>query len=65
MALIVFICIFASLVCRKEFKARSKSLEFLTGIITDLFVDWHRLKGIDSRVTSQRIPELQVQPAME
>jgi hypothetical protein len=25
-----------------------------------MFVDWHRLKGVDSRVTTQRIPELKV-----
>jgi hypothetical protein len=23
--------------------------EYLTGIVTDLFVDWNKLKGVDSR----------------
>jgi hypothetical protein len=31
-------------------------LEYLTGIITDLFIDWNRLLGTDAR---NRIPELQ------
>lgn len=34
---------------RKEFKLRTKTLEYLSGIITDLFVDWSRLNGIDGR----------------
>ena len=34
---------------RKEFKLRAKSLEYLSGIITDLFVDWNRLRGQDVR----------------
>lgn len=40
---------------RREFKARAKSLEYLTGVLTDLFVDWQRLRGSDGRA---RIPEL-------
>lgn len=32
---------------RKEFKNRTKSLEYLTGIVTDLYVDWNRIRGID------------------
>jgi hypothetical protein len=31
---------------RREFKGRDKSLTYLAGIITDLFVDWYRLQGI-------------------
>jgi hypothetical protein len=41
---------------RQEFKNRAKSLEYLSGIITDLYVDWHRLQGVDSRT---KIPALQ------
>jgi hypothetical protein len=41
---------------RQEFKNRAKSLEYLSGIITDLYVDWHRLHGVDSRA---KIPALQ------
>eukprot|EP01038_Epipyxis_sp_PR26KG_P007245 gene7245-9877_t len=40
---------------RKEFKARDKSLEYLSGIITDLYVDWNKLQGIDAR---HRIPQV-------
>jgi hypothetical protein len=48
-------CIF-SFVCRRKFKDRDKSLEYLTGIVTDLFVDWNRIQGTDMR---HRIPQLQ------
>ena len=41
---------------RAEFKARTKSMEYLSGILIDLFVDWHKLKGID---TKNRVPEIQ------
>ena len=41
---------------RKEFAQRSKTLERLTGIITDLYVDWHKLHGVDAR---SNIPTLQ------
>lgn len=41
---------------RKEFKQRDKSLEYLSGIITDLFVDWNRLQGLDVK---HKIPQLQ------
>jgi hypothetical protein len=34
---------------RRDFKNRARSLEYLSGIITDLFVDWSRLHGMDSR----------------
>ena len=34
---------------RKEFSQREKSLEVLSGVITDLFVDWHKLRGVDAR----------------
>mmetsp|Transcript_16480 Transcript_16480/g.15800 ORF Transcript_16480/g.15800 Transcript_16480/m.15800 type:complete len:748 (+) Transcript_16480:77-2320(+) len=43
-------------IIRQEFKNRAKSLEYLSGIITDLYVDWHRLQGVDSRT---KIPALQ------
>lgn len=41
---------------RKEFKNRDKSLEYLSGIITDLYVDWNKLQGVDVK---NRIPALQ------
>lgn len=41
---------------RQEFKNRARSLEYLSGIITDLYVDWHRLHGVDTR---RKIGELQ------
>ena len=41
---------------RREFADRARSLEHLSGIVTDLFVDWHRLHGRDSR---NKIPDLQ------
>ncbi|KAJ1416466.1 hypothetical protein B484DRAFT_454267 [Ochromonadaceae sp. CCMP2298] len=41
---------------RREFKSRDKSLEYLSGIITDLFVDWYRLQGVDAK---QHLPRLQ------
>lgn len=34
---------------RKEFKNRDKSLEYLCGIVTDLFVDWNKLQGVDAK----------------
>lgn len=42
---------------QKEFKERPRALEYVGGIITDLFVDWHKLKGHDVR---QFIPDLQL-----
>ena len=36
-------------IIRKEFGNREKSLEVMSGVITDLFVDWHKLKGVDAR----------------
>ena len=47
---------FGCVIHRKEFKNRARALEYLTGIITDLFVDWHRLRGVEAR---HRIPQLQ------
>ena len=44
------------LVYRKEFKTRDRSLEYLSGIVTDLFVDWNRLQGLDVK---HRIPQVQ------
>mmetsp|Transcript_298 Transcript_298/g.283 ORF Transcript_298/g.283 Transcript_298/m.283 type:complete len:734 (-) Transcript_298:90-2291(-) len=41
---------------RKEYAQRAKTLERLTGIITDLYVDWHKLHGVDAR---SNIPTLQ------
>lgn len=41
---------------RQEFKNRDKSLEFLSGIVTDLYVDWCRLQGQDVK---KKIPRLQ------
>ncbi len=32
---------------RKEYKSRAKSLEYLIGIIEDLFYDWNKFKGED------------------
>ena len=32
-----------------DLKHLHKKLEYITGIITDLHVDWHKLKGIDGR----------------
>lgn len=31
---------------RREFKGRDRSLDYLCGIVTDLFVDWHKLQGL-------------------
>jgi hypothetical protein len=43
---------------RSEFKAREQSLNYLSGIITDLFVDYNKLKfgGVDQRA---KLPALQ------
>ncbi len=41
---------------RKAFKNRDRSLEFLTGIVTDLYVDWNRIQGNDAK---HKIPQLQ------
>jgi len=40
---------------RQQFKNRDKSLEYLSGIVTDLFVDWNRLQGFDAK---QKLPQL-------
>jgi hypothetical protein len=40
---------------RAELKSRHKRLEYISGIITDLHVDWHRLRGIDAR---NKLPEV-------
>ena len=42
--------------CRKDFKTRDRSLEYLSGIVTDLFVDWNRLQGVDAK---KRISDVQ------
>lgn len=41
---------------RREFKNRDRSLEYLTGVVTDLYVDWNRIQGQDGR---SRLPQLQ------
>ena len=43
---------------RKEFKLRLKSLEYLSGIITDLYVDWNRLNGKDAKKNLPHVQEL-------
>ncbi|CAN0132917.1 unnamed protein product, partial [Hapterophycus canaliculatus] len=40
----------------KEFKGRPRALEYISGIITDLYVDWHKFKGDDAR---HRISDLE------
>jgi len=40
---------------RAELKSRHKRLEYISGIITDLHVDWHRLRGIDAK---SNLPEV-------
>jgi hypothetical protein len=40
---------------RTELQQRPKRLEYISGIITDLHVDWHRLRGIDAR---NKLPEV-------
>ena len=34
---------------RHDYKNRDKSLEYLAGIVTDLFMDWNRLNGYDGK----------------
>ncbi len=41
---------------RRQYKNRDRSLEYLAGIITDLYVDWNRIQGTDMR---HKIPQLQ------
>lgn len=41
---------------KAEHKQRPMLMNYLAGIITDLFVDRHKLRGVDVR---HRIPELQ------
>lgn len=43
-------------ILRKEYASREKTLESIIGIITDLFVDWYKLKGRDVR---HMIPQVQ------
>ena len=42
---------------RAELKSRHKRLEYISGIITDLHVDWHKLKGIDARSSLPEVAE--------
>ena len=41
---------------RAEFKERPRALQYLSGIVTDLFVDRYKFKGADVK---HKIPELQ------
>jgi hypothetical protein len=34
---------------RRDFKGRARSLEYLTGLISDLYIDWHKIHGRDAR----------------
>jgi hypothetical protein len=43
---------------RREFKTRDKSLEFLSGIVTDLFVDWAKLQGVDAKHKLRQLAEI-------
>ena len=36
-------------IIRREHQQRDKSLEYLSGLVTDLFIDWNRLNGCDAR----------------
>jgi hypothetical protein len=38
-----------------DLKHRQKKLEYISGIITDLHVDWHKLKGVDARQGLPRV----------
>jgi len=38
-----------------EVRDRPRALQYLSGVLTDLFVDWHRCNGVDER---HRIPHL-------
>jgi hypothetical protein len=40
----------------QDFKERPRALEHVGGIVTDLYVDWHKLQGRDVK---HNIPELQ------
>jgi hypothetical protein len=40
---------------RAEIKNKHKYLEYISGIVTDLHVDWHKLRGSDGR---SRLPEV-------
>lgn len=42
---------------RREFKSRTRALEYLCGIITDLFVDWNRIQGNSD--VRRKLPQLQ------
>jgi hypothetical protein len=41
---------------KQDFKERPRALEHVGGIVTDLYVDWHKLQGRDVK---HNIPELQ------
>jgi len=41
---------------REEMKHRPRALQYISGVLTDLYVDWHKANGRDMR---GRIPDLQ------
>lgn len=43
---------------RQDYKARETSLEYLAGVIQDLYVDWHSLRGIDVKRTLGQASQL-------
>ncbi|CAM9764264.1 unnamed protein product [Scytosiphon promiscuus] len=45
----------------KEFKGRPRALEYISGIITDLYVDWHKFQGDDARHRIQDLEHLLTQ----
>ena len=45
-------------VCRREYQGRESVLHYLTGIITDLFIDWNKLIGMDGRLFIGTLNEL-------
>jgi len=42
-------------IIRKQFKQRPRALEYLSGIVTDFYVDYHKFRGHDE---AHRIPQL-------
>jgi Bardet-Biedl syndrome 7 protein len=48
---------------RNQFKNRERSMEYLAGIITDLYVDWNRIQGTDMKHKLPQLHNLIVNPA--
>lgn len=44
---------------RREFKVRDRALDYLRGIVTDLFIDWFRLRGAPPNDARRLLPQLQ------